>query len=377
MTGGGGKVFKLASDKITITVEKTMPTILDRSDEDNKYKGSARKDLFVFELEEATYEVREATYDYDNERWVVDAEKVARDARTDKISGFAITDKIRIVDFNGDLSDLTFQVDSSAGTITIGYGTVGDRIVLRNAADLIDGNGNHLLTAKNFHFVSTARASEGDGTGGDDVLDGGWGDDVLHGRKGDDVLDGGRGDDVLYGGKGHDVLDGGWGDDALYGGRGDDVLYGGWGDDALYGGKGDDVLNASWGDNVMRGGKGDDVMDSGWGADTFVFREGDGNDTITGFGFGFSGSDEYLPSYEAFKAAEIGARRDVIELHLNVPPASDEPSASDEAAFKTLQIRQVGSDTVISYGDEGDTVTLKDVSASTLTIEDFDFVFVG
>lgn len=37
------------------------------------------------------------------------------------------------------------------------------------------------------------------------------------------------------------------------------------------------------GDDRVRGGAGDDTITLGFGADTFVFRQGDGHDTITDF----------------------------------------------------------------------------------------------
>lgn len=51
--------------------------------------------------------------------------------------------------------------------------------------------------------------------GGDDLLDGGRGNDVLDGSGGNDALDGGRGDDVLIGGAGTDRLTGGRGADTF------------------------------------------------------------------------------------------------------------------------------------------------------------------
>ena len=300
----------------------------------------------------------------------------------DEILDFSIGDKIRLIDFNGDFSDLTFEVDQDAGTITIGisgpalsFAYVRDdrKVVLRNAADLIDENGNHLLTAENFHLVKHAdftalkysvglrrsvepvAASEGD-----DVLVGGY---SLHGREGDDILYGSTAADTLRGGKGLDVLDGYLGNDVLYGGQGDDFLDGNWGDDTLYGSRGDD---------------------------TFVFYERGGKDTIVDFtspspvsiealtrhfrahlveqGL----SEDAIERYVAERESSRTVSNDVIKLHLKVPA-----DTSDEAAFEALTIRQDGDDTVIGYGSKGDTITLEDVSAPSLTMDDFDFVFIG
>ena len=222
---------------------------------------------------------------------------------------------------------------------------------------------------------------------GDDTLDGGWGDDKLYGGLGDDYLDGSWGDDELYGGRGDDTLDGEYGDDKLYGGRGDDYLNGSFGNDKLYGGRGADTLFGDWGDDELDGGKGDDTLEGSRGADTFVFREGDGNDTIADFGFGF-GEDGDRSSFVPNSGRGLteggileggtylprtgDEAEDIIRLHLKAPA-----DTSDQAAFDTLEIRQDGSNTVIGYGNAGDTITLTGIEADSLTIDNFDFVLTG
>ncbi len=248
---------------------------------------------------------------------------------------------------------------------------------------------------------------------GDDILHSGWGNDELYGGPGDDHLHTSRGDAILHGGRGDDLLDTSGSNDELYGGRGDDLLeasdgnnelYGGSGQDILktsngnnelhggkgndlletshgnnelYGGRGDDILEVSYGDNRLVGGKGNDTLVSGLGADTFVFREGDGHDTIENFGFGWSGnypgkSTTLRSERRARKAAEANGEVDVIELHLKLPATT-----TAAAAFAGLQIEGQGADTVIGYGAGDDTITLEDVAPSSLTLDDFDFVFVG
>ncbi|MCV6592155.1 MAG: tandem-95 repeat protein [Silicimonas sp.] len=95
------------------------------------------------------------------------------------------------------------------------------------------------------------------GTGGADVINGGFGDDTLVGDAGDDLLTGNNGADELLGEAGADTLEGGFGVDTLDGGSEDDRLVGG-----------------------DRG----DLLTGGAGADTFVFlREEDGGDRLTDF----------------------------------------------------------------------------------------------
>ena len=76
---------------------------------------------------------------------------------------------------------------------------------------------------------------------------------------GDDLLQGGAGDDSAHGGDGADSLSGGAGDDALHGNLGNDRLDGGAGADTLFGGWGDDTIRAGAAD-VVTGGEGRDVI---------------------------------------------------------------------------------------------------------------------
>jgi Ca2+-binding RTX toxin-like protein len=164
------------------------------------------------------------------------------------------------------------------------------------------------------------------GRGGDDQLMGGPGADRLRGGAGADRLEGGPGNDRLFGGAGNDVLTGGPGGDLLRGGRGQDRadhgaaagpvraslrdpatnageaagdryrgiedlagsrfadrLEGNGRANRLEGGAGDDTILGGAGDDTIIGGPGNDRLEGGAGADVFVFRPGDGRDTIMGF----------------------------------------------------------------------------------------------
>jgi hypothetical protein len=88
-------------------------------------------------------------------------------------------------------------------------------------------------------------------------------------------MEGGAGNELLHGGDGADTLLGGGGIDLLYGGAGDDALHGGPGDDWLFGGAGDDALH---------GGPGDDTLKGNAGADRFVFDAAEpGHDVVLDF----------------------------------------------------------------------------------------------
>ncbi len=150
---------------------------------------------------------------------------------------------------------------------------------------------------------------------GDDILEGGEGNDRLSGDGGDDILDGGLGDDLLVGdtqqgldlpvpmAPGNDYLVGGDGNDELQGNAGHDVLLGGAGDDRLFGddtgvdpsqegddwlegGAGNDFLTALGGDDTLVGDDGEDILLAGAGDDTLLGGEGDD------IGFGGEGDDD-------------------------------------------------------------------------------------
>jgi Ca2+-binding RTX toxin-like protein len=74
------------------------------------------------------------------------------------------------------------------------------------------------------------------------TLNGGLGSDLLRSiGLGDDVLNGGEGNDFLDAGTDNDTLLGGLGFDGLSGGNGNDLLDGGAGYDSMFGGQGDDT----------------------------------------------------------------------------------------------------------------------------------------
>ena len=137
----------------------------------------------------------------------------------------------------------------------------------------------------------------------DDTIVGGGGDDVitdegnaiskiLAGELGDDAIRGGDGNDVLRGDSnsrdsggtvgGNDILDGGGGNDRLGGKAGDDILLGGAGNDQLWGDDGDDVLRGGLGNDTLTG----DDNSGGQGSDIFVFAAGEGTDKIKDFELG-------------------------------------------------------------------------------------------
>ena len=74
------------------------------------------------------------------------------------------------------------------------------------------------------------------------IINGGDGNDCIHGGGGDDTIRGGDGNDWISGRDGNDILVGGEGKDKLRGNAGRDILLGGDQSDRLVGGQGDDIM---------------------------------------------------------------------------------------------------------------------------------------
>lgn len=166
-----------------------------------------------------------------------------------------------------------------------------------------------------------------DGGAGNDFIAAGTGADYVHGGSGKDWIYGMDQGDVLFGdgdndliwgdgnmpsdsngtsvvwslptNHGNDVIDGGSGDDHLYGQGGDDIIIGGtgkdliWGDDEesrlpssyhgndfLFGGADDDVIIGGEGADYLEGGTGNDIIVGGGGNDVYYFNAGDGVDSL-------------------------------------------------------------------------------------------------
>ncbi|ENW06593.1 beta strand repeat-containing protein [Acinetobacter beijerinckii] len=84
--------------------------------------------------------------------------------------------------------------------------------------------------------------------------------------QGNDIIDGGNGDDSIFAQGGLDTLNGGAGNDFLHGGSGNDTLNGGEGLDKLYGDVGDDTLRLTTMTSLVLG----EVYDGGIGIDTLL-----------------------------------------------------------------------------------------------------------
>lgn len=155
--------------------------------------------------------------------------------------------------------------------------------------------------------------------------------------SGPGIAQAGDGDDIVFGGAGNDNLRGDAGADLLYGGAGNDILSGGVGDDILIGGAGNDTLY---------GGVGNDILSGGDGADKFFLEANAGNDRITDLNFG---------------------EGDVITFAVGTLPgmANKQLSITSQSELDSFLTREgvssaiVGSDLVITYGVNNDTLTIQ------------------
>ncbi|MEO1524496.1 MAG: calcium-binding protein [Planctomycetota bacterium] len=178
-------------------------------------------------------------------------------------------------------------------------------------------------------------------------IDGGNGDDEIHGSDGNDVIHGGDGANRIYAGAGNDTIHGGDGADQIYAGAGDDTVYAGGGDDLIHGEQGYDYLTGGSGSDTIYadslqsfdvsggaifGEEGSDFLFGGAGIDSI--SGGIGDDTIEG-----AGLDDRLSGGAGNDNIVGGSGRDIIRgddgndrLFALVDPSVSIPLASEEVA---------------------------------------------
>jgi serralysin len=285
------------------------------------------------------------------------------------------------------------QDEESSGVIEVTKMLGGDKLAFLLDTQAHYSIGGELVEGGQLMTMTVDLPNAGDtnfkGTIGADVFDGGFGNDQLYGREGDDKLFGNYGDDGVYGGKGNDILDGGVGNDRLDGGEGEDTLVGGMGDDQLIGGGGADTLDGGVGNDDVDGGNGDDLLKGNFGNDTLKGGNGNddirgnqgndtlygnlGNDRLEGGGgddniYGGGGNDTIVfgtfgghDTVYAFDANPTGGQ-DLIDL--------SSLDLSSESFATNVSITATEGGTLVSL-QSGDTLFLKDIVTSTVTINDF------
>lgn len=89
--------------------------------------------------------------------------------------------------------------------------------------------------------------------------------------------------EVLVGDKRNQYIVGYGGSEKLNGEEGNDTVRGGFGNDVLYGGAGNDLMYGDDGDDVLVGGEGNDTLRGENGSDVYIYRPGDGMDSIQNY----------------------------------------------------------------------------------------------
>jgi len=167
-------------------------------------------------------------------------------------------------------------------------------------------------------------------------LEGGPGDDFIHGGNGKDEIEGDEGDDCLFGGTGKDDIEGDDGNDIIDGGDQADELDGDAGDDFIVGGNGPDDIEGGDGDDVITGGSGPDEIDGG------------DNDTTPPGGPGDTHNDfEAIDDVEDIETSEVGNPTDLscnqADSFVGGDPEKDNPSA---------YVPDMSPPTIYKHGDD-------------------------
>jgi Ca2+-binding RTX toxin-like protein len=228
-------------------------------------------------------------------------------AGVDAVNGGAGDDNLT----GGDGND---TVHGDAGDDTIRGDTGDDNLNGDDGNDFLDPGGREdgndtLNGGAGSDFVSYFQRSDPVSVSADGVANDGQagetdnvGTDVegIEGGSGDDTLTAApTGGKTLEGNDGNDVLNGGAGNENLYGQRGDDTLNGNDGADSLFGGGGNDVFNGGNGDDYSQNDEGQDVYNGGAGTDEVDFGNAGGPVVINPNGQPISGESGELDTVAA------------------------------------------------------------------------------
>ena len=323
------------------------------------------------------------------------------EAGADTIDGGAGSDLVRYRDEARGVS-----VDLSTGVATDGGQARDTLINIENVhgsehVDQITGN-----SAANRLF----------GFAGNDRISGNAGDDIILGGTGNDSLTGGDGNDQLWGEVGTDTINGGAGagDVVRYLNSTSDVtvdLVKGTAWDGLgyfdilrdiehaHGSDFNDLLRGDGqanqlfgfdGNDTMLGGEGDsDILSGGAGGDTYIYRAGDGRDSINDLGAATGGSDTVIvEGYLAENMAVIlsGAdnlvmdfgnaygARDVLTLANSYAGINagtiEQVQFADGETFTMAQLRARVGETRVEIGDTATSgADVLSVTSSTTTLD--------
>jgi serralysin len=269
---------------------------------------------------------------------------------------------------------IAFTIYDTSGidTLDLSWVTSDQNINLQSEAiSDVDGLKGNLIIARDTDIENLTSGSGSDklyGNSLDNKIVGGGGNDLITGEAGNDTLYGGQGNNTLNGGAGYDELRALTGHNEISGGTNSDFLLGSFQTDQLDGGNGNDVIIADaslvlGGSDRIIGGTQNDLLMGGRGADTFVFRPGDGVDTIGVINV----EDVDYSSTTGYSATITGADFetgiDKIELD----------GFTGLNSNNVLSYFTSGADGAV-FSAQGTQFTLYGISANDLTSDDFIFV---
>ncbi len=195
------------------------------------------------------------------------------------------------------------------------------------------------------------------------VINGGEGNDKIHGGQRGDYINGGGGDDQLFGGNGNDVI---------YGLSGRDRMSGDGGADYLDGNAGNDDVNGNGGNDVVIGGVGNDRIHGGGGIDTMITLTG--QDTVID-----SGADSGIVYAKKRDTLQVSS---AAKVHTLKPWPDQVPLGDSVGVYRSdfdadYQERVLGDIELLKFLPRGQLMlALLDASGHSTTVRDWDADFV-
>ncbi|WP_373883356.1 calcium-binding protein [Acinetobacter pittii] len=239
---------------------------------DRLYGGSG-KDTYQFELGDGIDEIHELDYSLEEN------EIVFQNINASDISNISFNDSDLIIQYGGAnkiiLKNYISNTQNSILKIQFADQTIWKNSDLMSRVTFEGNDNNEIIVGILNDRTNIINAYDGnDEVRGNllaqNLIDGGLGNDRLHGGNAIDHIQGGLDDDFVFGLAGNDEI---------IGGGGNDTLFGGLGDDLLIGGDGRDWLQGDEGTNILIGGLDDDSYDVN-GTDTVVENQYEGYDAI-------------------------------------------------------------------------------------------------
>jgi len=240
--------------------------------------------------------------------------------------------------------------------------------------NLIFDDGSHLLIGSpQSEAFTTAEGNDAlFGGDGDDTLDGGAGANLIQGNQGDDLLRAGIGADTILGGQGNDTIITGIDlvavvnqGDFAQGNLGNDTIHGGGGSDTLLGGQGNDSIVGGHGDDWISGDRGNDTVSGGSGGDAFFISSDGADDRVLDFN-GAEGDRVHVQAGTSLELHQVGADTLILVDHgaSTMTLAGVQMSTLDPSWFVADGGANNGGETII--GSESNDVLLGDLGADSI-----------